>query len=165
MKKLGLLVLAVLMISLSSCGGDNAEKAKDTANEAVEATQNAAENAAEKVGEAAEKVGEAAKETAEKAVDAAKEATGGADGKALFDKNNCASCHNMDKETVGPAVKAIGAGYAGKKDAMVKFFKGEADPIIDPKKFDMMKPQITTITKKMSDDELSALADFFLNAK
>ena len=160
MKKLGLLVLAVLMISLSSCGGDNAEKAKDAANEAVEATKDAAQEAGEAVQEAAEKTGEAAKE----AVDTAKEAVSGADGKTLFMDNGCVACHNADKKTVGPAIKEIAAGYAGKKDDLGKFLKGEGKAIIDPAQFAVMQPNLAT-TKKMNDTQLGALMDYILSFK
>jgi len=187
MKKLGLLVLAVLMISLSSCGGDHAEKAKNAAGDAVEATKEAAGEAVEATKEAAsdavdatkeaasdavdatkeaaEKTGEAVKETADKAVDAVKEAAGAdVNGKALFMENGCVACHNMDKKTVGPAVKEIGAAYAGKKDELKKFLKGDAKAIVDPAQFAVMQPNLAT-TKKMNDAQLGALADYFLNAK
>ena len=171
MKKLGLLVLAVLMISLSSCGGDNAEKAKDAANEAVEATKDAAQEAGEAVQEAAEKTGEAVQEAAEKtgeaakdAVDTAKEAVSGADGKTLFMDNGCVACHNADKKTVGPAIKEIAAGYAGKKDDLGKFLKGEGKAIIDPAQFAVMQPNLAT-TKKMNDTQLGALMDYILSFK
>ena len=164
MKKLGLLVLAVLMISLSSCGGDHAEKAKDAAGEAVEATKEAANEAAEATKEAASEAADAVKETADKAADAVKEAAGDVDGKTLFMENGCIACHQMDKKTVGPSVKEIGAGYAGKKDDLAKFLKGEGKSIIDPANFATMQPNLG-ITKKMNDAQLGALADYFLNAK
>lgn len=164
MKKLGLLLLAVMMISLSSCGGDDAKKAKEEAQpqateqkaEATEATEETAEPAKEEATEAKE--GEAA--TEEKA---AKE-TSSVDGKALFMNNGCIACHQMDKKTVGPSVKEIGAAYAGKKDDLIKFLKGEGKAIVDPAQFAVMQPNLAT-TKNMNDAELSALADYFLNAK
>jgi len=113
MKKLGLLMLAVMMISLSSCGGDNAEKAKSTAGEAVEATKEAAteaateaeeavKDAAEKTEDAATEAADTAKEAVTEAADAAKEAVADVDGKTLFMQNGCIACHNVDKKTVGP---------------------------------------------------------------
>jgi len=165
MKKLGLLVLAVLMISLSSCGNDHAEKAKNAAGEAVQATKDAANEAAEATKEAASDAVDATKEAADKAVDAAKDAVGAkVDGKALFASNGCTACHNMDKKTVGPAVKEIGGKYAGKKDALVKFLKGEGEAIVDPAQFAVMKPNLE-ITKKLNDAQRAAIADYFLNAK
>ena len=174
MKKLGLLFLAVMMISLSSCG-DAADKAKDAAKDAANATTQAVKKGAEKAGEAvkagAEKAGEAVKAGAEKAGDVVKEgaekvtnAVKGVDGKALFASNGCAACHNMTAKTVGPAVVTIAKSYTGKKDDLVKFFKGEGKAIVDPANFAMMQPQLNT-TKKMSDDEKAALADYILAAK
>jgi len=163
MKKLGLLFVALLMVSLSSCG-DGADKAKDAAKSATETTTNAAKEGAEKaadaVKETAEKAADAVKEGAEKVADAAKDV----DGKALFTSNGCTACHNMTAKTVGPSVVTIGKGYAGKKDELVKFLNGEGKAIVDPAQFAMMQPQLNT-TKKMSDAERAAIADYFLTAK
>jgi cytochrome c len=35
------------------------------------------------------------------------------DGAALMKKNNCGTCHQADKKTVGPALKAIAEKYKG----------------------------------------------------
>ena len=167
MKKLGLLLLAMMMISLSSCGGDNAKKAKEGAEQAVEATKDAANEAKEQAEEATEKAADAAdkaEEAAEKTADDAKEAAADVDGKALFTSNGCIACHQMDKKTVGPAVKDIAAAYAGKKDQLIKFLKGEGKAIVDPAQFAVMQPNLNT-TKNLSDAELSALADYILSAK
>ncbi len=167
MKKLGLLLLAVMMISLSSCG-DAADKVKEGAKNATEkaadAVKEGAEKTADAVKEGAEKVAEkatdAVKEGAEKVADAVKSV----DGKALFTSNGCAACHNMTAKTVGPAVVEIAKGYAGKKADLVTFLKGEGKAIVDPAQFAVMQPQLNT-TKKMSDAERAALADYFLAAK
>ncbi len=193
MKKLGLLFVAVLMISLSSCGGDNANKAKDAAKDAVEATKDAAKDAVEATKDAAKDAAEATKDAAKDAVDATKDAAKdavdatkdaakdavdatkdaakdavdavkGADGAALFASNGCTACHNMTAKTVGPSVKEIAAKYAGKKDDMVKFLKGEGTAIVDPAQFAIMKPNLEN-TKKMTDAERAALADYMLAAK
>jgi len=182
MKKLGLLLLAVMMISLSSCGGDHAEKAKDAAGEAVEATKEAASEATEATKEAASEAAEAtkeaaedateavkdaakdAKEAAEGAVDAAKEAVSDVNGKTLFAANGCVACHNPQNKTVGPSIKEIGAAYAGKKDDLVKFLRGEAKAVVDPAQFAVMQPNLAT-TKKMTDAEVGAIADYMLSVK
>ena len=161
MKKLGLLMLAVLMISLSSCGGDDANKAKDTANEAVENTQKAADQATETKEDAAK----ATEDAAQKAEDQVQEtATADVDGKSLFTNNGCIACHQVDKKTVGPGLKEIATAYAGKKDDMVKFLKGEGKAIVDPAQFATMKPNLE-ITKKMNDAQVGAIADYILSVK
>jgi len=84
------------------------------------------------------------------------------DGKTLFNKNSCNACHHATLKTVGPSIKEISEAYAGKKDEMVKFLKGEAPAIVDPPSFAIMKPQITEVLNKMSDKEIEALADYML---
>ena len=87
-----------------------------------------------------------------------------ADGGAIFKSKGCASCHQPNADTVGPSLKKIAQAYDGKKDQLVKFLKGEAQPIVDPAKFAIMKAQLTTL-KGLSDEELGALADFMLKHK
>ncbi len=168
MKKLGLVLMAVVMMGLSSCGSDNAKKAKEAANDAVEATTEAAKDAAETtkeaVKDAAEATTEAAKDAAEATADAAKEAVGGVNGEELFQTNGCTACHQPTAKTVGPAVNEIAKAYAGKKDELVKFLKGEGQAIVDPAQFAVMKPNLE-ITKKMTDEQVAAIADYMLSVK
>jgi cytochrome c len=42
------------------------------------------------------------------------------DGGALLKKSNCTTCHNVEKKTVGPALKAIAAKYSGDATAQAK---------------------------------------------
>ncbi|MFA5825473.1 MAG: c-type cytochrome [Gallionellaceae bacterium] len=39
---------------------------------------------------------------------------------ALLKKSNCVTCHNMEKKTVGPSLKAIAAKYSGDATAQAK---------------------------------------------
>ncbi len=43
-----------------------------------------------------------------------------ADGAALAQKNNCLSCHAVDKKLVGPSYKEVAAKYKSDKTAEVK---------------------------------------------
>ncbi len=39
-------------------------------------------------------------------------------GEALFKQHKCKSCHQLDKKTVGPSVKAISSKYANDESAL-----------------------------------------------
>ncbi|MCK9199788.1 MAG: c-type cytochrome [Gallionella sp.] len=41
-------------------------------------------------------------------------------GEATFKKSSCVSCHQLDKKSVGPALKDISAKYASDKAAQTK---------------------------------------------
>ncbi len=86
------------------------------------------------------------------------------DGAALFKQKGCNACHKPDVEAAGPSLKRIAQAYAGKKADLVKFLKGEGQPIVDPAKFSIMKMQLARI-KGMSDAEFEALADYILKHK
>ena len=87
-----------------------------------------------------------------------------ADGKAIFQENGCSACHAPDATLVGPSLKVIAQQYAGKEDRLLKFFKGEEDPLVNPGQFAMMKPNLET-TKALSDADRKALADYILANK
>jgi cytochrome c551/c552 len=93
-----------------------------------------------------------------------KEEASSPNGQQLFQSKGCAACHQASADTVGPSLKKIAGAYAGKKDQLVKFLKGEHDAIVDPAKFGIMQPQLAT-TKAMSEQELNALVDFILSHK
>jgi len=87
-----------------------------------------------------------------------------ADGEAIFKQKGCTSCHRPDIDTAGPSLKKIAQAYAGKKEDLVKFLKGEGEAIVDPAKASVMKMQLARI-KDLSDAELGALADYILKFK
>ena len=89
-----------------------------------------------------------------------------ADGKAVFDANGCAACHDAKKEMVGPPLSEIAAKYAGKKAKadLAKFLEGKAKPKVDPKEFAVMKPNLQK-TEALSKEDRAALADFILGHK
>ncbi len=42
---------------------------------------------------------------------------------ALMKKDNCATCHAIDKKLIGPAYQDVAAKYKGDKDALAKLTK------------------------------------------
>lgn len=89
--------------------------------------------------------------------EAAKPATPEALGKQIFEgRGNCTSCHQVDQKVIGPSLQEIAKTYKDKKGNMVNFLKGNADPIVDPSQFSVMKTNIP-ITQAMSDEELKGI--------
>jgi len=86
----------------------------------------------------------------------------GVSGENIFKSKGCAVCHHPEIDTTGPSLKKISQFYKDKKQELISFLKGQGDPIVDPAKFTIMKPQIN-ITKNMSDEELNALVDYLLS--
>ncbi len=87
-----------------------------------------------------------------------------ADGEAIFKQKGCTSCHRPDMDTVGPSLKKIAQAYAGKREDLIKFLKGQGEAIVDPAKASVMKMQLARI-KDLSDEEFAALADYILKFK
>ncbi|RYJ37984.1 Cytochrome c551/c552-like protein [Flavobacterium anhuiense] len=78
-------------------------------------------------------------------------------GKQLFEgAGNCFACHQPDQKIVGPSIKEIAKIYKDQKGDIVTFLKGNAEPIVDPSQFEVMKTNFA-ITKAMSDEELKAI--------
>lgn len=81
-------------------------------------------------------------------------------GQELFEgKGNCIACHKPDQKIIGPSLAEIVKIYKAKKGNIVLFLKEEADPIVDPSQYDIMKTNFS-ITKSMSEEELQALEDY-----
>ncbi len=161
MKKLLVLLVAAGLMGLVSCGGGEEKSAADKAQEAVEQKANEVK---EEVKEAAEEVKEKAEEVKEEAQEAAEQASSGKDGKTLFTENGCVACHKETEKSVGPSLKEIAAKYAGDKDKMKKFLRGEHEAIVDPAQFAVMQPNLN-ITKGMNDADLNALVDYLMSIK
>ena len=78
-------------------------------------------------------------------------------GKQIFEgSGNCASCHQFDQKVIGPSIQEIAKMYKDKKGNIVTFLKGNAEPIVDPEQFEVMKTNFP-ITQAMSEDELKAI--------
>ncbi|WP_457621615.1 c-type cytochrome [Persephonella sp.] len=86
------------------------------------------------------------------------------DGKELFNNktNRCAICHKETKDAIGPSLKTIAEYYRNNPEQLKAFFRGEAEPIIWPDRFNMMRPQMGKL-KAMTDEEINALVEFILS--
>lgn len=85
-------------------------------------------------------------------------------GEKLFKENNCAICHQLNTKLIGPSLKDISKTYAGKKEKLNSFFKGDSKSIIDPAQHAIMEPQIV-ITKAMSEEDRMAIVEYLLSIK
>jgi cytochrome c len=82
-------------------------------------------------------------------------------GEELFEgKGTCVACHKPDAKVIGPSITEIAKIYKEKNANMVKFLKGEGEPIVDPAQYEIMKTNFS-ITKNMTDEELQALEAYF----
>ena len=83
-------------------------------------------------------------------------------GEELFaGKGTCTACHLPDQKVIGPSITEIAKIYKEKSASIVAFLKEEAEPIVDPSQYEVMKTNFA-ITKQMSDQELKALEDYIL---
>ncbi|WP_433834482.1 c-type cytochrome [Flavobacterium anhuiense] len=81
-------------------------------------------------------------------------------GKQIFESTgNCFACHQPDQKVVGPSIKEIAKIYKDKNGNIVSFLKGNAEPIVDPSQFEVMKTNFA-ITQAMSDEELKAIETY-----
>ena len=86
-------------------------------------------------------------------------------GKELFEgKGMCATCHKEDTKIIGPSIKEISKIYRDKKASISIFLQGEAEPIVDPSQYEIMKANFQ-ITKTMTEEELKALEEYMLSFK
>ena len=84
------------------------------------------------------------------------------DGETIFKSQGCMSCHKKESTSkVNPSLTDIATAYQGKQAQLIKYLKGESEAIVRPEKASLMKRHIEK-TKKLSDADLKALADFLL---
>ena len=82
-------------------------------------------------------------------------------GQEIFEgRGNCASCHQLNQKIIGPSIQDIAQKYIENKGDMVAFLKGEAEPIVDPSQYEVMKTNFV-ITKTMSETELKSIEAYF----
>jgi cytochrome c len=92
--------------------------------------------------------------------ESAKAKTPEALGKEIFEgKGNCTACHQVDQKIIGPSIQEIAKMYKDKNADIITFLKGNAEPIVDPSQFDVMKTNFP-VTKAMSDEELKAIETY-----
>jgi cytochrome c len=83
-------------------------------------------------------------------------------GQEIFEgAGNCVACHKSDQKVIGPSLQEIAKTYKAKKGDIVQFLKGDADPLVDPSQYEIMKANFA-ITKSMTDEELEALEAYIM---
>ena len=125
------------MTSLVSCGGESPSEATPEVTEEVTAT-------AEVVVEATEMVAE------------------DLPGSEDFAAAGCNACHQVNKKTVGPAIKDIAKAYSENREGLAAFLNGEGEAIVDPAMASVMAPNLEQ-TKAMSEEERSVLVDYIMS--
>jgi len=81
-------------------------------------------------------------------------------GREIFDgKGNCFSCHRPDQKVVGPSIQEIAKIYKAKNGDIVKFLKGNGEPIVDPSQYEVMKTNFY-LTKTFTDKELKGIEEY-----
>ena len=84
------------------------------------------------------------------------------EGEAIFKSLGCISCHKKESTSkVNPSLTEISQAYQGKEEQLIKYLKGESEPIVRPEKASLMKRKIEK-TKSLSDADLKALAGFLV---
>ncbi|PKV49028.1 cytochrome c [Aquimarina sp. MAR_2010_214] len=78
-------------------------------------------------------------------------------GKKVFHgKGKCYTCHKIDKKSIGPGVIEIVKVYKDQNKDLMSFLKQEADPIVNPETFAVMKTNFAII-KTFTEEELKAV--------
>jgi len=84
------------------------------------------------------------------------------EGEAIFKSQGCISCHKKTNASkLNPSLTEISQAYQGKEEQLIKYLKGESEPIVRPEKADLMKRRIEK-TKKLPDADLKALAGYLV---
>jgi mono/diheme cytochrome c family protein len=90
------------------------------------------------------------------------------DGEKLF-KGNCSSCHKVDQNMTGPALKGVEERWAGKKELLYEWIKNPAavkdkgDPYVN-KLLAEWEPRAGLMTAQaVSDEEITAILDYVKN--
>ncbi|TPN84046.1 c-type cytochrome [Aquimarina algicola] len=85
-------------------------------------------------------------------------------GKTIFNgKGKCYTCHKIQQKSIGPGVVEIVKIYQEQNADLVAFLKQEAEPIVDPENYAVMKTNFAVI-KNFSDEELKAIETYMIAA-
>jgi cytochrome c len=85
------------------------------------------------------------------------------EGEAIFKSQGCMSCHKKEGTSrINPSLAEISQAYQGKEAQLIKYLNGESEAIVRPEKSNLMKSKIAK-TKKLSDADRQALADYILS--
>ncbi len=142
MKK-SVLVLGVVALFFASCGEKKKEEVKKEVETKVEAVQ-----------EEVEEIKEVA--------------TGNVElGKKLFTEKTCTACHLADTKVIGPSIKDMNRIYTEQNGDMVQFLRGNAEAIVDtdPGQVAIMKANLDSFVKDLSDEEVAALVAYMKSVK
>ncbi len=86
-------------------------------------------------------------------------------GEKIFNgKGKCYTCHKIDKKSIGPGVIEIMKIYKDQNKDLISFLKQEADPIVDPETFAVMKTNFAII-KTFTEEELKAVEVYMREVK
>ena len=86
-------------------------------------------------------------------------------GNRLFSEKTCITCHDIDKNKIGPSVIDIMDIYKDKNGSIVSFLKGKSEPIVDTTASNVaiMQDNIDGFLKEISDEELDAIATYMMH--
>jgi cytochrome c len=88
-------------------------------------------------------------------------------GKKLFAEKTCVACHQAEVKVIGPSIIDINKIYTEKGASIVQFLKGASEAIVDtdPGQVAIMKMNLDSFVKDLSDDELNAIAAYMASIK
>ena len=86
-------------------------------------------------------------------------------GNRLFSEKTCITCHAVDEKKIGPSVVDIMAIYKEKNADVEVFLKGKSTAIVDTtaSQVAIMQNNIDGFLKKVTDEELNAIATYMLH--
>jgi len=86
-------------------------------------------------------------------------------GNRLFSEKTCITCHDINRQKVGPSITEIMKIYKEKDGDIVAFLKGEAKPIVDTtaSQVAIMQANIEGFLQNISDEELNTIAVYMMH--